>query len=131
MYCSGLWFTATEPIADTYSVKLRKYPNRPETPLWHVSLSIGLRWSQQLRLSSAWANGARRPSGRCRRRAASTIKRADTSTRKFNPILGEKVEQLQYWIVMHETKAEPPPRQSWLSGRRSGASRRAVGFHPP
>jgi hypothetical protein len=42
---------------------------------------------------------------RCRRRAA--IKRADKrrAFQKFNPALGEQVEQLQYWIVMHETKA--------------------------
>src|SRR3974390_1553947 len=122
MYCSGLWFTATEPIADTYSVKLRKYPNRPETPLWHVSLSIGLRWSQQLGLSSAWAK-------QCAdlRLTESSVNdqacRQASSTRKFKPIFGEKVEQLQYWIVMHETKAERPPRQSRLSGRGGGKSR--------
>src|SRR3974377_1377631 len=90
MYCGGLGFTGTEPIADTYSVKLRKYPNRPETPLWHVSLSIGLCSSQQLRLSSAWANSA--PTFGSLPTESSVNDQAcrqASSTRKFNPILGE------------------------------------------
>ena len=46
------------------------------------------------------------------------IKRADKRRALENLILSweNKVEQLQYWIVMHETKAELPPRQSRLSG---------------